>query len=82
MVIFLSQKRTKGFENEIIFIILSGCHLVLHRIDIFYQLDGSSKLTQITTYFQTREHEKLITTFFTEYFPSNIFHLHPFVIKT
>ncbi len=40
-------------------------------------LDGLSKLTRIITYFQTRKHEKLITTFFTGYF-----HLHPFVIKT
>ncbi len=33
-------------------------------------LDSSSKLTRIITYFQTREYEKLITTFFIEYFPS------------
>ncbi len=46
------------------------CHLVSHRIDIFYLLDGLSKLTQIITYFRTREHEKLITNFFTGYFPS------------
>ncbi len=32
--------------------------------------DGSSKLTLIINCFQTREHEKLITTFFTGYFPS------------
>ncbi len=32
-------------------------------------LDGSLKLTHIITYFQTREHEKLITTFFSGYFP-------------
>ncbi len=35
-----------------------------------YLLDGLSKLTRITTYFQTCKHEKLITTFFTRYFPS------------
>ncbi len=45
-------------------------HLVSHRIDIFYLLDSLSKLTRIITYLQTREHEKLITTFFTGYFPS------------
>ncbi len=47
-----------------------ACHLGSHRIDIFYLLDGLSKLTRIITYFQTHEHEKLITTFFTRYFPS------------
>ncbi len=46
------------------------CNLVSYQIDIFYRLDSLSKLTQIITYFQTREHEKLITTFFTGYFPS------------
>ncbi len=45
------------------------CHLISHRIDIFYLLDGLSKLTRIITYFQTHEHEKLMTTFFTGYFP-------------
>ncbi len=44
--------------------------MVSHRIDIFYLLDSSSKLTRIISYFQTRGHEKLITTFFTRYFPS------------
>ncbi len=42
------------------------CHLVSHRIDIFYQSDGSSKLTRIITYFQTSELEKLIITFLQE----------------
>ncbi len=41
-----------------------------YRIDIFYLLDSSSKLTQIITYFQTHEHLKLINPFFTGYFPS------------
>ncbi len=45
------------------------CHLVSHPIDIFYLLDGSSKLTRIITYFPICEHEKLRTTFFTRYFP-------------
>ncbi len=44
--------------------------MVSHRIAIFYLLDGLSKLTRIITYFQTGEHEKLITTFFSAYFPS------------
>ncbi len=46
------------------------CHLVSHRINIFYLLDHFSKLTRIIPFFQTRENEKLITTFFIEYFPS------------
>ncbi len=46
------------------------CHLASHRINIFYPLNGSLKLIRIVTHFQTREHEKLITTFFTGYFPS------------
>ncbi len=33
-------------------------------------LDSSSKMTRIITYFQISKHEKLITTFFTWYFPS------------
>ncbi len=49
---------------------LSIRHLVSHRIDIFYLLDGTSKLTRIITYFQTRKHEKVITIFITRYFPS------------
>ncbi len=48
-----------------------------HRIDIFYLLDSLLKLTWIITYFQTCEHEKLITTFFTRYFPSlSVCHKH------
>ncbi len=46
------------------------CHLVSHRIDIFYLLNSWSRLTLIITYFQTCEHEKWITTFFSGYFPS------------
>ncbi len=46
------------------------CHLMSHWINICYLLDGLSKLMRIITYFQTREHEKLITTFFIGYFPS------------
>ncbi len=40
------------------------CHLVSHCIDIFYLLDGSSKLTRIITYFQNMITRKINNHFF------------------